>query len=73
MVLLEGAINSACNNRTVEAKMTVPNLYMASSLCAVKAVTAACAGNKRFDKTQLANRSKRLSATIVERWPIRKP
>lgn len=73
LVLLEGAINSACNNRTVEAKMTAPNLYMASSLCAVKAVAAACAGSKRFDRTQLALRSKRLSAAIVDRWPVRKP
>lgn len=73
LLLLEGTINSACNNRTVEAKMTAPNLYMASSLCAVKAVAAACAGNKSFDRSQLADRSKRLSATIVERWPVRKP
>ena len=73
LVLLEGSINSACNNRTVETKMTAPNLYLASSLCAVKSVAAACAGHKRFDKTQLAQRSKTLSAAIVERWPVTKP
>ena len=73
LVLLEGAINSACNNRTVEAKMSLPNLYMASSLCAVRAVAAACAGHKRFDRGALADRSMRLSSAIVERWPVRKP
>ena len=74
LVLLEGSINSACNNRTVEAKMTTPNLYMASSLCAVKAVAAKCAGNsKRFDKPLLVARSKSLSDLMVMYWPIWKP
>lgn len=71
LVLLEGGINSACNNRTVETKMTVPNLYMASSLCAVKAVAAKCAGNKRFDKALLVVRCRELSEMMVGHWPIR--
>lgn len=73
LVLLEGGINSACNNRPIEAKMTAPNLYMASSLSAVKAVAAASAGNRRFDKSQLVERSQRLSTAMVECWPIRLP
>ena len=73
LVLLEGSINSACKDRTVEAKMTVANLYIASSLCAPKAVAASCASNGRFDRLQLIDRSKRLSAVMVEHWPIRKP
>lgn len=72
LVLLEGGINSACNNRTVEAKMTLPNLYMASTLCSVRAIAADCAGSKRFDRSRLVERSKRLSASIINRWPVRK-
>lgn len=73
LVLLEGGINSAGNNRTVETKMTDPNLYMASSLCAVKAVAAQCAGNGRFDKSLLVVRSRNLSRMMIDHWPIRKP
>jgi len=71
LVLLEGSINSACNNRTVEAKMTMANLYMASKLCGVKAVAAQFAGNsQRFDLTALDQRSQRLAKLMVENWPI---
>ncbi|WP_341313760.1 DUF262 domain-containing protein [Paraburkholderia sp. IMGN_8] len=73
LVLLEGSINSACKDRTVETKMTAPNLYMASSLCAPKAVAASCASDRRFDRSQLVERSVHLSRTMVECWPIRKP
>lgn len=73
LILLEGSINSACNNRTVEAKLAEPNLYLSSGLCAVKAVAAACAGNKRFARTQLNERSKLLASTIIQRWPVTKP
>lgn len=73
LVLLEGGINSACSNRTVEAKMTAPALYMASSLSAVKAVAAASAGNRRFDRSQLVERSQQLSTAMVACWPIRLP
>ncbi|MCX4176797.1 MULTISPECIES: DUF262 domain-containing protein [Paraburkholderia] len=72
LVLLEGSINSACKNRTVEDKMTVPTLYMSSSMCAPKALAASCAGDKRFSRSQLIDRSKRLSAVVVDHWPIRK-
>lgn len=71
LVLLEGSINRACNNHTVEIKMTAPNLYIASSLCAVRAIAADCAGSKHFDRGHLAERSKRLSTTIVDRWSVR--
>jgi hypothetical protein len=71
LVLLEGGINSACSNRTVESKMTAPKLYMDSDLCAVKAVAASCAGNgQRFDKSRLVVRSEQLSSMMVSHWPI---
>lgn len=71
LVLLEGGINSACNNRTVEAKMTAPNLYLASGLCAVKAIAARCAsGVQRFDRTLLASRSSDMAKLVMRQWPI---
>lgn len=71
LVLLEGSINSACNNRTVEAKMSAANLYKASSLCAVQAVSASCAGaGQKFDRAFLSIRSKSLAAMVKRRWPI---
>lgn len=71
LVLLESGINSACKNHAVEAKMSRPNLYLASSLRAVKAVAAQFAGNAPFGKSALLNRSKKLAEMMVERWPIR--
>lgn len=71
LVLLEGGINSACSNRTVEKKMTAPKLYKDSTLCAVKAVAASCAGGgQRFDKARLVERSEQLSAMMVGHWLI---
>lgn len=71
LVLLEGGINSACSNRTVDAKMTAPNLYMASTLSAVKAVAASSAGiGQHFDKSRLVRRSGDLSSMMVSHWPI---
>ncbi len=71
LVLLEGTLNSACNNRTVEAKMTMPNLYMASQLCGVRALAAQFAGNtQHFDLSAIDQRSQRLAKLMVESWPI---
>lgn len=71
LVLLEGSINSACNNRTVEAKMSSANLYKASSLCAVQAVSASRAGaGKQFDRAFLLSRCKDLAAMVKRRWHI---
>lgn len=73
LVLLEGSINSACNNHAVESKVSHPNLYLASSLSAVKTVAAACADNSRFSKTRLTARSQALSGLMVKNWPINRP
>lgn len=72
LVLLEGNVNSACKNHAVESKISHPNLYMASSLSAVKAVAAGCADNSRFSKSRLVARSKSLSDLVVSNWPIRR-
>lgn len=73
LVLLEGSINSACNNHAVESKISHPNLYLSSSLSAVKAVAAVCADNSRFSKSRLVARSQSPSDLVVRRWSIRRP
>ena len=70
LVLLEGSLNSACNNHAVESKISHPNLCLSSSLSAVKAVAAACADNPRFSKSRLVARSRSLSDLVVKHWPI---
>lgn len=71
LLLLEGDINSACNNRTVEAKVTVPNLYRASALCSVQGVAAKCAQpNVRFDRTMLNVRSTDIATRVAKRWSL---
>jgi hypothetical protein len=69
LLLLEGAINSACNNRTVETKVTLPNLYRASGLCSVRGVAASCTqSNFRFDRNMLASRSVHIASRVAGKW-----
>jgi len=71
LVLLEGPLNSACNNQTVENKMTAPSLYISSKLSAVKKLSAQFAGNtQRFQRQSLDARSKLLAAIVAKHWPI---
>jgi Protein of unknown function DUF262/Protein of unknown function (DUF1524) len=71
LLLLEGGINSACQNRTVEDKMSAPNLYPKSKLCAVQALSARHAGiGKRFDNAALDQRSSELAQIVTDRWPL---
>lgn len=51
--------------------MTMPNLYMASQLCGVRALAAQFAGNsQRFDLGALDQRSQRMTKLMVENWPV---
>ncbi len=71
LMLLEGAINSACQNRTVEQKMSTPNLYPKSIFCAVQALAARHAGAEhRFDKVALQQRSLGLAKIVKDRWSL---
>lgn len=71
LVLLEGPLNSACNNQTVENKMVSANLYMSSKLSAVKALSAQFAGKtQRFQRQSLDARSKLLAGIVAKSWPI---
>lgn len=71
LLLLEGNLNSACNNRTVEAKVTAPNLYRASTLGSVRGLAADCTQpNVRFDRNMLSSRSAVVAASVAKRWPL---
>ena len=70
LLLLEQPINSACNNSTVEQKITAPNLYHASSLRAVGALAAKHSGQPSYQKVDVNIRSKALAELIAVRWPI---
>ena len=67
LMLLEGPLNSACNNRTVEDKMSSPNLYRASTLSSVSALAA---GRIGYQMSDLIARSQALSVLITAKWPI---
>ena len=71
LLLLEGGINGACQNRTVEEKTSAPNLYPKSKLCAVQALAAGHAGSgMRFDQAALGNRSLELAQIVKDCWPL---
>lgn len=71
LMLLEGPLNSTCNNRTVEDKMSGPNLYLSSELVSVRSLAAQFAGQiQGFRRTSIDSRAKRLAELIVGRWPI---
>jgi Protein of unknown function DUF262/Protein of unknown function (DUF1524) len=70
LMLLEGPLNSACNNSTVENKMSAPNLYLASSLSSVKALAAQHAGQAGYSKVDVNNRGLALAHLIAKRWPL---
>ena len=71
LVLLEGPLNSACNNRAVEEKMSAHNLYFASQLKAVGALAAQFARKaKGFQRTSIDARSRVLAELVAKRWPI---
>jgi len=74
LVLLEKPLNSACNNRSVEDKMSDPDLYRSSKLKAVRALSAHHAGiGQGFNAQSIDVRSKALAALVAERWPIVAP
>jgi len=71
LILLEGPLNSACNNRTAEDKMSAPNLYLTSGFSSVRALAARHAGQVAgFQRTAISTRGQTLSSMVAARWPI---
>lgn len=71
LIWLEGAINSACNNQTIEAKVTAPALYMASEMCAVRALAAECAHRGgRYNREALNAKTLAIADRVLQRWPV---
>lgn len=71
LLLLEGGLNSACQNRTVEEKVTAPQLYASSALVAVKALAADRVGKPHgYRKENIERRCKTLGQSLLACWPI---
>lgn len=71
LLLLEGSLNSACQNKTVEEKVTAPQLYASSALLAVKALAADRVGKPQgYRKENIKNRCETLGQLLLSRWPI---
>ena len=70
LLLLEQPINSACNNSTVEQKITATNLYQASTLRTVGALAAKYSGTATYQKDDVNIRSRELAKLVAVRWPI---
>ena len=71
LLLLESGLNSACQNATVESKVTVPTLYAASGLVSVKALAASQVGKPLGYKLEnIEARSQSLAQLMLQRWPI---
>lgn len=71
LVLLEGSINGACQNRTAEEKMSATNLYPRSKLVAVQGLSARNSGpSKKFNKEALSKRSSELAQVVKDRWRL---
>ena len=71
LMLLEGPLNSACNNRTVEDKMSSDRLYGDSRMSSVKTLVARHAGQAGFNKTSIEDRGKAIALLVTRRWPHR--
>ena len=71
LMLLEGPLNSACNNRTVEDKMSSDRLYGDSRMSSVKTLVAKHAGQAGFNRTSIEDRGKAIALLVARRWPLK--
>lgn len=71
LLLLEGSINSACQNRTVEEKVILPSLYLSSGIKTVKALAATRSGaTQGYRRENIEERGQQLAKLLLKRWPI---
>ena len=74
LVLLEGHVNSACQNKSVQEKMSSSNLYSKSGLKALKAIAAAHTTHGHdFNRNAVEVRGQDLAKLMLARWPIEQP
>ncbi|KXU87118.1 hypothetical protein CR51_35885 [Caballeronia megalochromosomata] len=71
LLLLEGRINSACQDKTVEQKVILPSLYLASRIKMVKALAAKRSGaTQGYRREGIEERGQQLAELLLKRWPI---
>ncbi|WP_459190548.1 DUF262 domain-containing protein [Ralstonia pseudosolanacearum] len=71
LLLLEGGINSACQNKAVEEKVISQSLYLSSGIKTVKALAATRSGaTQGYRRENIEERGQRLAALLLKRWPL---
>lgn len=71
LMLLEGSINSACQNKTVGNKVSSPVLYLSSGIKTVKALAATRSGaSQGYRRENIEERAEGLAQLLLDRWPI---
>ena len=71
LTLLESGLNSACNNKTVETKMSDERFYRASSYQMTRALAASCAERTpAFSRSDIDTRGADLARFCVKEWPL---
>jgi hypothetical protein len=71
LFLLEAHLNSACQNRTVEQKVSLPSLYLSSDIKTVRALAATRSGAiQGYRRENIEERGARLAQLMLKRWPI---
>ncbi|MDN8001393.1 DUF262 domain-containing HNH endonuclease family protein [Burkholderia multivorans] len=71
LLLLEASLNSACQNKTVEEKVTLPSLYLSSGIKTVKALAATRSGaSQGYRRENIEERGAQLAQLLLKRWPI---
>lgn len=72
LLLLEKAINSRCQNKTVEEKIEDLNLYSQSDFAGVQhfRATRLANGGQIFSGKDIEERTEELAKFCVERWPL---
>lgn len=71
LLLLEGSINSACQNRTVEEKVILPSLYLSSGIKTVKALAAKRSrATQGYRRENIEERGQQLAELLLKRWPV---
>jgi hypothetical protein len=71
LFLLEAHLNSACQDKTVEQKVSLPSLYLSSGVKTIKALAATPSGAiQGYRRENIKERGARLARLMLKRWPI---
>jgi hypothetical protein len=73
LLLLEGSVNSACQNKTVEEKVISQSLYLSSGMKTVRALAATRNGaTQGYRRDDIEERGQQLVELLLKRWPLQR-